>query len=55
MRNTHAFTATYEILYFDRDGNPVEKIVETFAQAMASPLTMPVVVLGLSVVDATKL
>ena len=25
MRNTHAFTATYEILYFDRDGNPVEK------------------------------
>ena len=25
MTNTHAFTATYEILYFDRDGNPVEK------------------------------
>ena len=25
MANTHAFTATYEILYFDRDGNPVEK------------------------------
>ena len=25
MRNTHAFTATYEILSFDRDGNPVEK------------------------------
>ena len=25
MRNTHAFTATYEILYFDRDGNRVEK------------------------------
>ena len=25
MRNTHAFTATYEILSFDRDGNRVEK------------------------------
>ena len=25
MSNTHAFTATYEILSFDRDGNPVEK------------------------------
>lgn len=25
MTNNHAFTATYEILYFDRDGNPVEK------------------------------
>ena len=25
MSNNHAFTATYEILYFDRDGNPVEK------------------------------
>ena len=26
MANNHAFTATYEILSFDRDGNPVEKI-----------------------------
>jgi hypothetical protein len=25
MANTHAFTATYEILSFDRNGNPVEK------------------------------
>ena len=26
MRNTHAFTATYEILYFDRNGDRVEKL-----------------------------
>lgn len=25
MTNTHAFTVTFEILSFDRDGNPVEK------------------------------
>ena len=25
MANNHAFTATYEVLYFDRDGNRVEK------------------------------
>ena len=25
MANNHAFTATYEVLYFDRDGNRVKK------------------------------
>ena len=25
MPNTHAFTATYEVLYFDRNGDPVKK------------------------------
>jgi len=25
MPNTHAFTATYEVLYFDRNGDPVQK------------------------------
>ena len=25
MRNTHAFTVTFEVLYFDRNGNSIEK------------------------------
>ena len=25
MANNHAFTATYEVLYFDRDGNRVKR------------------------------
>jgi len=25
MQNTHAFTATYEVLYFNRDGSRAEK------------------------------
>ncbi len=26
MKNTHAFTATYEVLYFDGNGDRVEKL-----------------------------